>query len=218
MITENEKMMNEYKEYFDKFPEELICSLNPHIIGSTCYISRMQVEKYFNDKTIPAKIDSNPLAFHSPESKSKHENALSSKCKEEAIILALCRCALFNATDATRHQICRLRDLYRSSNNNEMADKIEKMLNPEPNEMDNLKIVKSKSDDAPVGFGLDYDADIMYRASKMFKASAHNEVYLTSDGELWHYKHSVDKRIKDLSNKTVITITRAEIEKYFPNK
>jgi len=247
---ENEIMMSEAREYFNKFPDELIYQINSHIIGSTCYISRIQVEEYFNDDTIPAQVDSNPLAFHSPvSSKSKpkiidslnglhdrikqleksvsglqedaalwkfnYESVLSEKEKGEAIILALCRCALFNATDATRHQIYRLIDLYRSSNNNETADKIDSILNPEPNEMDNLKIVQSLSNDVPVGVESDYHANMMYRASNMFRASGHNEVYATSDGELWHYKHSVEKTIKGLDDKTVITITRAEVEKYF---
>lgn len=57
-------------------------------------------------------------------------------------MLALCRCALFNATDATRHQIERLKDCYEEAGN-DMSERIDALLNPKPNEMDGMTIVKS---------------------------------------------------------------------------
>ncbi len=63
--------------------------------------------------------------------------------KQESIILALCRCALSgNPTDATKHQIVRLQQSY-LENNSEMAVRIEKLINPAPNEIDDFKIIQS---------------------------------------------------------------------------
>ncbi len=71
--------------------------------------------------------------------------------KQESIIIALCRCALSgNPTDATKHQIVRLQQEYMENGSSEMARRIEILINPEPNELDGLRIVQSNTPDEEV--------------------------------------------------------------------
>ncbi len=64
--------------------------------------------------------------------------------KQEAIIIAICRCALAGTpSEATKHQIARLKIWYFDNGLYDMAMAIDKVMNPEQNELDGFKIVKS---------------------------------------------------------------------------
>ena len=67
--------------------------------------------------------------------------------KEQAIIVALCRCALaINPTDATKHQINRLRDHYRDTGNDILAGKLDRVINASNEDSEDFKIVRSEMD------------------------------------------------------------------------
>ena len=67
--------------------------------------------------------------------------------KQEAIIIALCRCALAGTpTEATKHQIVRLKKSYLDNDSYEMVAAIDKLMNPEPNELDGFKVVQSEAE------------------------------------------------------------------------
>lgn len=66
--------------------------------------------------------------------------------QEHALILALCRCALLNATDATKHQMSRLQKYYQPESP-DMAKKIEELLHIDQEIEEKFKIVKSANDE-----------------------------------------------------------------------
>lgn len=62
--------------------------------------------------------------------------------REFSIVLALCRCSLYNnPTEAVKHQIRRLIKLYEDTGQGHLAEKLNELFR-EPNE-DNFKIVQS---------------------------------------------------------------------------
>jgi len=67
--------------------------------------------------------------------------------KEQAIIVALCRCALaINPTAATKHQVNRLRDHYRDVGNDISSNKIDRVINASDENREDFKIVRSELD------------------------------------------------------------------------
>lgn len=63
------------------------------------------------------------------------------------IIQALCRCSLCNPSNATKHQVERLKKALQSDGYEKEALTLNDLLNPKPNELSGAKIVRSGKED-----------------------------------------------------------------------